>query len=109
MNIDLSHNAGDVVYHVHEFRVVKVVIEEIDIKINKKGKVASTTYFVSQYGVNDPKNKNVAVEGAYLVKDFKTAKESALTNWGVITEQVTTRLNTLTDDMFEPKGEDESK
>ena len=106
MNIDIIYYPGDIVYYVKEYQVIKVIVESITVNVTKNN--PQLVYNISQYGQEDnPKKKNIPINGAYLVKDFKKAKESALANWKVIKKEVTDQIVNMKDEMFDIKPKEE--
>ena len=91
-------NVGDIVYVVDNFKVVKSIIEAVDVRNDKTG--TTIRYEVVPYKKPDGK-KRVYAE-ANLVSDLEIAKLGALTNWQNITNDVETQLNNLTEESFEP-------
>ena len=91
------YDVNNIVYYINDYRVVKSVIDEVIIKQDKNG--THISYTISSYK-KDKKPFN-CVE-AYLVDDLETAKQSALTNWRNITQDVEKQLTNLTEEMFEP-------
>jgi hydroxymethylpyrimidine/phosphomethylpyrimidine kinase len=95
--MDPRYNLNDIVYYVNDYKVIKCVVDSVIVKEDRNG--FQTIYTVSAYKKKDAKSINCI--GANLVNDLKIAKESALTNWKRITEQVQTQLENLTDEAFE--------
>ena len=91
-------DAGDILYVVEGFKVVKSIINAVIIRKDKVG--TTVKYEVSSYQKADGK-KRVYAE-ASLVSDLEIAKLGALTNWRKITKDVETQLNNLTEKSFEP-------
>jgi hypothetical protein len=91
------YNTDDIVYYVNDYKVIKCVIDSVIVKQDRTG--FQTIYSISPYNKKDGKPINCV--GAYLVDNLETARQSALTNWKRITEQVEEQLNKLTDEDFE--------
>jgi hypothetical protein len=92
-----KYNVGDVVYWVNDYKIVKSTIEEVVIKKTKDG--TKTTYVIASFRKSKD-NKLVPCIEAQLVDNFKTAKESAITNWKTISKSVQKQLEDLTDSSF---------
>jgi len=99
-----KYKVDDIVYVVNDFRVVKSVIDSVNIRIDKNGE--HVIYNVYEYKKQNSQRKVRQYEEAFLVDNLKIAKQSALTNWERITIQVEKDLNNLTDKMFEPEKND---
>jgi len=94
------YKVGDILHCVNEFRVVKVRVEEIVISYTGKPK-PTITYNVQSLGLEaQGKKKLKATSEAYLVRKFKDAKESALTNWANITRNVNDQLENLVEESY---------
>ena len=94
------YKVGDILHCVNEFRVVKVRVEEIVISYTGKPK-PTITYNVQSLGLEaQGKKKLKATSEAYLVRKFKDAKESALTNWANITRNVNDQLENLVEEDY---------
>lgn len=104
--METKYKINDIVYYVNDFRVVKCIINEVVIKTDKQG--THILYLLSPYK-RDGKSKNINCLEAFLVDNLTTAKESALTNWKKITQQVENDLKNLTDEAFEPTENNENK
>jgi hypothetical protein len=99
-----QYNPGDIVYVVNDYKVNKVVVEAINIKITAEGRVIS--YSIYDYRQkNNPQRKVVSISEASLVDNITIAKASAKINWKNIIKQVTEQLDNMTDQVFEPVEE----
>jgi len=98
---------GDILYHVRDMNVGKVVIESIVLK--DTGKKVEVTYNVYGYRhKNDERKKIVPVNVSCLVKDLATAKQSALLNLENLTNEARRNLKNLTEETFEPPKKEEN-
>lgn len=102
---ELKYKIGDVVYLVHDYKVVKSIVDSIAINLTKDGKVVM--YNIYPYASVATK-KVRAWNEAYLVESLEKAKQSALANWKTITQDVEKQLNNLTDEMFEPRKDEQN-
>jgi hypothetical protein len=99
-----KYNVNDIVYYVNDFRVVKSIVDEVVIKSDKDG--THVLYLLSPYN-KDGKSKGVNCVEAFIVDNLSLAKESALTNWRRITQEVQSSIENLTEKSFEPLKNDE--
>jgi len=93
-----KYDVNDIVYYVNDFRVVKSVVDEVIIKSDKQG--THVLYLLSPYN-KDGKSKGINCVEAFLVDNLSLAKESALTNWKRITQEVKESIEKLTEESFE--------
>ena len=105
MNIDLKYKIGDVLYHVRDVNVGKIVVDSIVIK--DTGKKKEVTYNVYGYRhKNDERKKIVPVNVSCLVKDLTTAKQSALLNLENLVTEARRNIKNITEETFEPPKND---
>lgn len=87
-------NINEIVYLISDYKLIPCQIEQFIITQDANG--LRNTYKIKTIS-NDPNHKvieKVVIE-ACLVKDFKEAKEAALTNWERIYEYVKNQLNEM--------------
>jgi len=98
-----KYKVNDIVYYVNDFRVVKSIVDEVVIKMDKDG--THVLYLLSPYN-KDGKSKGVNCVEAFIVDNLTLAKESALANWRRITQEVQRSIETLTEESFESTKND---
>lgn len=98
---------GQEVFLVKDFKVLKVKIEEIVIRITDKQRIEYNVSCVN-FGAEGKKNIKTYPE-AYLVKNFEIAKQSALKNWENITKNIQEGLVNMKKEDFEVKVDDTEK
>lgn len=101
--IESKFQVGEEVYVVQDYKIVKVTIEEVVLRRNKEKE--NLEYIVLPIAVNNEKVTTRAFPEAYLVKDFETAKKSALANWEAIIINVRKALGNLKEEDFNAKTE----
>jgi len=77
--IEPNYKVGDIVYLVDSFKLSKVQVDEIVIRTTKEKQYLEYTV-VSLAWLNVGKKKTKVVPEAYLVKDFESARQAAITN-----------------------------
>jgi hypothetical protein len=92
------YKAGEEVYVVQDYKVVKCTIEEIVTKQTRTE--SSLQYIVSPIMSGDGKKREKAVVEANIVQSFDKAKQAAMQNWETIYVMVKKQLVDLTEDMF---------
>lgn len=93
-----KYQIDDVVYHVVDYKIMKVIIEGVIIKTDRTG--THTIYVISSYNKDGKTRERNATE-AFLVDTLDIAKESALTNWTRITAEVRKGIINTTEESFD--------
>ncbi len=91
--IEPKYKIGDILFSINDYKIAKVRVDEIDIKIGKKESV--TYQCASLQWETVGKTKIKPFSEAYLVESFEVAKQSALANLETITQSVRRMLTNI--------------